>query len=108
MGCTGKPGTGKTKFVLSYAVANFFRKKYLVLILAPTNHALDQTLSGILPALEKLNMDLFKIIRLGTATDNIPDNYAFLCESSKTNNELNSINKKQASLKSSLIALQKR
>jgi hypothetical protein len=89
----GAPGTGKTKFVMSYAVANFFKRNYPVLILAPTNHALDQTLSGILPVLEKLNMDLTKVIRLGTATGNMPDKYTFLCENMGKQKELDTIDR---------------
>lgn len=89
----GAPGTGKTKFVISYAVANLLKQKCPVLILAPTNNALDQTLSGVLPVLEKLEMDLSKVIRLGTPTKNIPAKYAFICENSETHKEINSIDR---------------
>ncbi len=104
----GAPGTGKTKFVMSYAVANLLKKKCPVLILAPTNNALDQTLSGVLPVLEKLEMDLSKVIRLGTASKNMPIKYSFICENSETHKEVNSIDKQIDVLNEQLNSLTKK
>ena len=51
----GAPGTGKTKFVLANCILNYLKNdkdEGIIFVTAPTNAALDQTLSGILPVLE--------------------------------------------------------
>ena len=104
----GAPGTGKTKFVMSYAVANLLRKSHPILILAPTNNALDQTLSGVLPILEKLEMDLSKVIRLGTASKNMLAKYSFICENPEMHNEIKSIDSQIDDLSEQLNKLTKK
>lgn len=44
----GPPGTGKTKAVLSTALINYITSNKKVLIVAPTNVALEQILLGVL------------------------------------------------------------
>lgn len=49
----GAPGTGKTKHVLATCVFSYIKAGKKVLLLAPTNTALDQSLSGLLRALSQ-------------------------------------------------------
>lgn len=76
----GAPGTGKTKFVLARCVlANvLFDKK--VLLVAPTNNAIEQTLYGVIPILEEHGIPLTKIFRLGTASYEFTKKYSDCCE----------------------------
>lgn len=69
----GAPGTGKTKHVLASCIYSYLKEGKKVLISAPTNTALDQSLSGILEALsddETLNIRK-RTLRLGIPEDNI-------------------------------------
>jgi RecG-like helicase len=43
----GAPGTGKTQFVLSYAVLHYIRQGFKIAILAPTNNSIEQVLRGV-------------------------------------------------------------
>lgn len=49
----GAPGTGKTKHVLASCIYSYIMAGKKVLLLAPTNTALDQSLSGLLQALSR-------------------------------------------------------
>ena len=61
----GAPGTGKTKAVLSTALINYIFQNKKVLIVAPTNVALEQILFGVLENTEKLQISREKVLRLG-------------------------------------------
>ena len=79
----GAPGTGKTKFVLANCILNYLKNdkdEGIIFVTAPTNAALDQTLSGILPVLEKEGFDFTKIARLGIATESLYSTYPQVCE----------------------------
>ncbi len=77
----GAPGTGKTKYVLANCVLNYLMNDDgIIFITAPTNAALDQTLTGVLPILEHTGFDLTKIARLGIATDSLYNTYPQVCE----------------------------
>ena len=47
----GAPGTGKTQFVLARSVLAYIQAGKRILVTAPTNNAVEQTLHGILPVL---------------------------------------------------------
>lgn len=63
----GAPGTGKTKHVLASCVMNYLNARKKVILAAPTNNALEQSLSGLLQTLPIEPSG--KIIRLGTPGD---------------------------------------
>ncbi len=92
----GAPGTGKTKYVLANCLLNYLKNDDgIIFITAPTNAALDQTLSGILPVLEKENFDLSHIARLGIATESLSYTYPQVCEKEIIVRLVNEFNQKK-------------
>lgn len=71
----GAPGTGKTKSVLSTCLLRYIFAKRRVLLLAPTNNAVEQSLRAILPILEKNEVPLKNVYRLGTASYEFAQQY---------------------------------
>ncbi len=76
----GAPGTGKTRFVLSYALLNYLNNDSKALVLAPTNLALEQIFRGIVSVLERAKIDRYKLLRLGTPTKAFATDYGEICE----------------------------
>ena len=76
----GPPGTGKTKAVLSSAVINYINHDKKVLIVAPTNVALEQILLGLLDNTMKLGISCEKILRIGTPSKEFFENFPEVCE----------------------------
>ncbi len=77
----GAPGTGKTRHVLATCLYSCLRAKKKVLLTAPTNVALDQSLNGILEVLEKdseLNIRE-QVLRLGIPEDQFFNKLADVC-----------------------------
>ncbi|MCB9096455.1 MAG: ATP-binding domain-containing protein [Arcobacter sp.] len=96
----GPPGTGKTKAVLSTALINYITSNKKVLIVAPTNVALEQILFGVLDNTEKLQISREKILRLGIPSKDFFDNYSEVCETKgiervleSLENEINILNR---------------
>ena len=52
----GAPGTGKTKRVLAQCIIRYMKKKEPIIIVAPTNNAIEQILRGILPILKEKSL----------------------------------------------------
>ena len=76
----GAPGTGKTKHVLATCIYSCLKDKKKILLTAPTNVALDQSLSGVILALEgdqELNIRS-RVLRLGLSDDGLEN--PELCE----------------------------
>jgi len=61
----GAPGTGKTQFVLAYAVLHYIRNGHRVGILAATNNALEQVLRGVIKMTDKAAIPRNVIARKG-------------------------------------------
>ncbi len=62
----GAPGTGKTQVVLSEVILSYISEGKKVLVTAPTNNALEQTLNGLLPVMAEAGLDYNELfIRLG-------------------------------------------
>lgn len=82
----GAPGTGKTKHVLTSCVLSYIRAGKKVILVAPTNNALEQSLSGLLHALSlEASMDpVGKIIRLGVPGDAFRRAWPSICEEGAT------------------------
>lgn len=64
----GPPGTGKTKCVLAECLLRYICEKKRVLLLAPTNNAVEQMLRGLLPVLRKVGIDLTLVSRIGVSS----------------------------------------
>ena len=65
----GAPGTGKTRMVMSRCVLRYILNGKRVFLLAPTNNAVEQMLRSILPVLKESGIDLEKVYRFGTSTE---------------------------------------
>ena len=77
----GAPGTGKTKHVLASCVYSCLEAGKKVLLTAPTNIALDQSLTGVLQALsgdDELQIRR-RILRIGMPDDQYFDDLADVC-----------------------------
>lgn len=72
---SGAPGTGKTKAVLSRCILRYIFAKERIILLAPTNNAVEQMLRGVLPILQDAGIDLECVYRFGTATDEFAKEY---------------------------------
>lgn len=89
----GAPGTGKTQFVLARAVLSYCRREECVLITAPTNNAVEQSLKGILAVLEEAGIPLEKVLRLGIPSEEFFNRYPTVCEIQSIERELAQIEK---------------
>ncbi len=84
----GAPGTGKTQFVLSRAVLAYHRLSIgPVLIVAPTNNAVEQTLRGVLSVFEEANVPFDYVLRLGVPSKSFYDKYPMVCEVASVEDE---------------------
>jgi len=77
----GAPGTGKTKHVLAACVYSYLRAGKKVLLLAPTNTALEQSLSGLLKALSKDGTfdPNGKVYRMGVPGESFENSWPNVC-----------------------------
>lgn len=66
----GPPGTGKTQS-LAHAVIHYVRNCQDVLIVSPTNNAIDQSLTTIIKVMQQYDMDINTVCRLGTPSSRI-------------------------------------
>ncbi len=89
----GAPGTGKTQFVLSYALLHYIRNEKKVAILAPTNNAIEQVLRGVLKMTDKAGIERTKILRLGTPSKKFAEEYPEVCEEKGIQKKLEEIDK---------------
>ncbi|MEF3191649.1 MAG: AAA family ATPase [Campylobacterales bacterium] len=90
----GPPGTGKTQAVLAHAVIAALRQQQRILILAPTNKALEQAFEGVITRLKAHRISPTLMLRLGVASSDFARRYPALCESSQIEREYDAIEKK--------------
>ena len=77
----GAPGTGKTQFVLSRAILNYIKEGKRVLVTAPTNNALDQTLKGLIEVFNEAGVKFNELVfRYGIPTQEFATKYPKICE----------------------------
>ena len=78
----GAPGTGKTKHVLASCVWSLIRSGKKVILCAPTNNALEQSLSGLLSALaaDGEYVPAGHVVRLGVPGDGFRTAWGEVCE----------------------------
>lgn len=82
----GAPGTGKTRFVLANCVLSYVRQNKKVVLLAPTNNAVDQMLSGVLEVLRANSIPDHFSFRYGLPTRAFCAKYPAVCETKSFNN----------------------
>lgn len=76
----GAPGTGKTQMILANCISQYIDLGKRVLLVAPTNNALEQSLRGIIKVLDRENINRKRIIRLGKATSEFLYEYPEVCQ----------------------------
>lgn len=101
----GAPGTGKTRFVLSYSILSYIKKELKVLVLAPTNVALEQVISGVLEMTDKAGLDRNSILRLGFPSQEFANRFGEICEIQGLEKELKRVNN-QINIISSILGIQ--
>ncbi|MHA7864874.1 DEAD/DEAH box helicase [Flagellimonas marinaquae] len=84
----GAPGTGKTQFVLSYAILHYLANNKKVAIVAPTNHALEQIYRGVIKMTDLAGIDRDQILRLGGPSKKFADEFPEVCEIIGLENQL--------------------
>ncbi len=77
----GPPGTGKT-WTLAHTVLALIRNGKKVLIVAPTNNAIDNSLRTILQVMELKGESTDNVIRWGIPTVSFEHDYGYVCDSS--------------------------
>lgn len=87
----GAPGTGKTHFVLARCVLTYVLQNKKILIVAPTNNAVDQMLFGILDVLKEADVPLDCVFRLGFPTEALKSKYPEICVRSSVDAEYSDI-----------------
>lgn len=80
----GIPGSGKTKYVLAKSINECLSRDEKVLVVAPTNYALEQVLEGLISAFngdDKCKVDVNRdLIRIGTPTADFLSKFPNICE----------------------------
>ncbi|MBQ2679312.1 MAG: AAA family ATPase, partial [Firmicutes bacterium] len=105
----GAPGTGKTKVVLAYSVLNYIRSGKKVLVCAPTNNAVEQTLFGLLEVLEKEGVDYNNyVVRLGVASSQFVAKYPGVCENLNSKKEIEALKEYINEIDKRILALKKK
>ena len=89
----GAPGTGKTQFVLAYAIMHYIKHNDKIAILAPTNNSIEQVLRGVLKMTDKAGIERNKIIRLGAPSSKFAEEFPQVCEEKGLQNKLKEIDK---------------
>lgn len=89
----GAPGTGKTQFVLAYAVLQYLNNNDKIAILAPTNNSIEQVLRGVIKMTDKAGIDRSRVLRLGTPSRQFAEEFPEICEQKGVQNRLNEIDK---------------
>lgn len=77
----GPPGTGKT-WTLAHTVLALVRNERKVLIVAPTNNAIDNSLRTILRVMEAKGESTENVIRWGLPTVSFEHEYGHVCDNS--------------------------
>lgn len=95
----GAPGTGKTRVVLSSCVLSLMRSEKKVLIVAPTNNALEQMLYGLIPVLRENGISYKEILRLGIPSAGFARKYPWVCEPGGLSSQISQLEKDISSMK---------
>lgn len=79
----GAPGTGKTRAVLAACLYQYIANEQHVLLVAPTNNALDQSLIAVLDVLTAAGVSTDTVVRFGSPTAKLLEKYPQICASSE-------------------------
>ncbi len=87
----GISGSGKTQVVLFNSLLNIIKQNKKVLILAPTNTALEQILRSLIKQCDKRGITRNKFLRLGMPSNEFLQSFPEVCIGSDDNNMENQI-----------------
>lgn len=88
----GAPGTGKTRKILTQAMTNYLKADKKIIILAPTNNAIEQVLEAVIPiALEK-GIELDRFFRIGNPSAKFSKAYPEICEVAGIEKKISKVN----------------
>lgn len=102
----GAPGTGKTQFVLAYAIMHYIKNGKKVAIMAPTNNAIEQVLKGVIKMTDEAGIDRKKILRLGIPSKKFAAEYPEVCEERGKLKRLQELEKQLASYQIAFKSIQ--
>ena len=94
----GPPGTGKT-WTLAHTVLALIQNNKKVLIVAPTNNAIDNSLRTILKVMETKGVPTDNVIRWGIPTVSFEKDYGHVCDNSAISKMIESYKSRIASCK---------
>ncbi len=103
----GAPGTGKTQVVLADCIITYIKQKKHVLVLAPTNLAIEQTLRAVIKTMQEQNIEYDCISRLGIPTKNFLKEYPKACVLTEKTKRIKELNKKIQAVNSELLLFEK-
>lgn len=89
----GAPGTGKTQIVLANCIMSYIRQNKQVMILAPTNNAIEQTLRAVIRAMDEHNQGIDVLYRLGAASTDFAHKYPSICEKTDRQTKIEELRK---------------
>lgn len=100
----GAPGTGKTRFVLARCVLSYLQsnENAKILITAPTNNAVEQTLRGVLPVLTACGISQSEVFRMGTPSPGFLIKYPDCCEFGKAEKQVEKIEQQINTIETSI------
>lgn len=84
----GGAGSGKTRYVLTYSIINYMLKNTKVLLVAPTNIALENALSEIIPVAKKYGIKQEAIMRGGIPSVDFAKKFPHSCKNRHLEKEL--------------------
>lgn len=104
---SGAPGTGKTRMVLSRCVLRYVLSGKRVILLAPTNNAVEQMLRSVLPVLKESRIPLEKVYRLGTSSSTFAREYPQVVGDTVLDTLVENLNEEKMRINSRLSDAQK-
>lgn len=101
----GAPGTGKTKHVLASCLLRYLVDRKRILLLAPTNNAIENALRAILPVLREQGIDLRSVYRFGTASYEFQTEFPEVTADTSAAKELEDLNVQMRRIQEQLSSL---
>lgn len=98
----GAPGTGKTRSVLCSCVLSLALAGRRLLLVAPTNNALEQMLNGILPPVLDAGFAQRSVLRLGVPSPGFANRYPEVCEVRGLDQQINAMSHERDLMEKSL------
>ncbi|MBO4568631.1 MAG: AAA family ATPase, partial [Candidatus Methanomethylophilaceae archaeon] len=102
----GAPGTGKTKMVLAAAIMTLIKDGKNVLVMAPTNNAVENVMGAVMDVLAEEDPDgdivdvSTEVLRVGTPSAPFVRKYECICEDRSIKSQINDLRNQVARMES--------